>query len=369
MWIFTRCAEPKFEKIIIIGLGLIGGSIARACRVNKISDQILAYDLDQNQLQFALDNKIIDGIYNFDQKISGNNLVIIAAPLSSYEAIATKIADKINNEVLIIDIGSLKNFVVEKIVPIFADKNKDFRSNFIPCHPIAGSEKSGVANSDANLFLNKKLIITPTDFSDKKALKKISLFCQKIGSKIEIMDAREHDKIFALVSHLPQFLAFTNRENIISDVEIIKKHLRLQASNKRMWQDIFTLNKNNLDYYLKLFLENLKVFSKSSFEQKIVFLRKAEAVLNLGEEKFNQKEFIQKEWELILKRIIFTTSFVNIDDVEKFKIHAGTGFKDFTAILSYIKWIINNPEIIKNNQALLEQISGEIKSKIECYKH
>ena len=286
-------------------------------------------------------------------------MVIIASPLSSYEEIAKKISLLIDDQVLIIDIGSLKDFVVEKILPIFADK----KQNFIPCHPIAGSEKSGVLNSNTDLFLNKKIIITPTDFSDKTAIKKISLFWQKIGAKPEIMDSKNHDKIFALVSHLPQFLAFTNRENIISDVEIIKKHFRLQSSNERIWKDIFLLNKNNLDHYLNLFLENLRIFSAGNFEQKISFLKKADAVLNLTEKKFDQREEA-----LILKRIILVSSFINIGDIEKFKSFGGIGFKDFTAVLSYIKWIVNNPEIIKKieqNQVLLEQVSQEIKSKIE----
>ncbi len=359
MSIFFKCTQTKFKKIIIIGLGLIGGSIAKACKESKISDKILAYDIDQDQLQFALNNKIIDKIYNFDQKIQEDSLVIIASPLSSYEEIAKKISLLIDDQVLIIDIGSLKDFVVEKILPIFADK----KQNFIPCHPIAGSEKSGVLASQADLFLNKKIIITPTDFSNKTAIKKILLFWQKIGAKPEIMDSKNHDKIFALVSHLPQFLAFTNRENIISDVEIIKKHFRLQGSNEKMWQDIFILNKNNLDYYLKLYLENLRIFYEGSFKQKISFLKKADAVLNLVEEKFDQKEEV-----LILKRIIFVAFFINIDDIEKFKSFGGGGFKDFTAILSYIKWIINNPKIIEKieqNQVLLEQVSREIKSKIE----
>jgi len=338
-------SKPKFEKIIIIGLGLMGGSIAKACRARKIGDKILAYDPDESQLTFALNNKIIDEIYNFDQEISGNSLIIIASPLSSYEKIARKITTQINDQVLIIDIGSLKDFVVEKIVPIFADK----KHNFIPCHPIAGSEKSGVANSNADLFLNKKLIITPAAFLSKEAFKKISLFWQKIGAKIEIMDAKEHDKIFALVSHFPQFLAFVHEENFISNLEIIKKHFRLQASNKAMWQDIFTLNKNNLDHYLKLFLENIRIFSEGNFDQKISFLKKADAVLNLVEEKFNQTEK-----ELILKRVILVAAFINIDDINKFKTNAGSGFKDFTAILSYVGWFINNPEIMSNTNSHLK---------------
>lgn len=350
-------SKPKFKKIVIIGLGLIGGSIAKACKINKISEEIWAYDIDESQLALALSNKIIDKIYNLNQEIDEESLIIIASPLSSYEEIAKKIIPQISNQALIIDIGSLKSFVIEEILPIFVDK----KHNFIPCHPIAGSEKSGIINADANLFLNKKIILTPAFFTSEKALKKISLFWQKIGAVPEIMDAGEHDKIFALVSHLPQFLAFVTKENIVPNTEIIKKHFRLQGSNEEIWRDIFMLNKNNLDHYLKLYLENLESFLRSNFEQKIAFLKKADAVLNLAEEKFNQMEE-----ELVLRRVILVAAFINMEDVEKFKTHGGSGFKDFTAILSYIKWVINNPEIvekIKQNQILLEQISKEIKSR------
>lgn len=351
MWIFTK---PKFDRIIIIGLGLIGGSIAAACRAAKIDVKISAYDVDKKQLDFALENQIIDEIYGFE-KISGNSLVIIAVPLSSYADIAVRIASEIDDKVTITDIGSLKNFVVERILPIFGDK----KNNFVPTHPIAGSEKSGVNNARANLFLDKKIILTPTQFTNKKALKKVELFWQKIGGKTEIMEAKNHDKIFALVSHLPQFLAFIQPEKSVVSDNILLQHLRLQSSNPLIWRDIFNSNKANLDYYLKYYLENLKIFENNDLAI-ISFLKKADAVLNLAEEKFEKKDA-----ELILKRVFLVAAFINLPDINQFKIHGGSGFRDFTAILSYVKYVLKYPEIIQENHQSLLQFLSEIK----CYKN
>lgn len=331
-------SRQVFDEVVIVGLGLIGGSVARVCRERKIAGKILAYDIDGVQLEYALNNGIIDGIYNFEE-LKGNVLVVIATPLSLYLEVAKKLAKKIDDGVIITDVGSLKYFVLEQISVIF-EKND---VNFIPAHPIAGSEKSGIASGSADLFLDKKLILTPAGFTNKLALKKLQLFWKIIGSKVILMDAKEHDKIFALVSHLPQMLAFENKEDANDDA-IIKQHLRLQNSNYNMWQDIFRLNKANLDYYNRIYGDNLReiktAIAEGSSKRALEFFKNARKVAKrLG---IKQQNFSGKDHELIKRRVIIAASYIQLPDIYEFHKHAGTGFRDFTAVLAYLDFVIDD---------------------------
>ena len=294
--------NPIFNKIIIIGLGLIGGSLAIAIRKNNLSKTILAYNRTKNTIDFALKNKIIDGEFNFDQNLTKNDLIIIATPLFAYEEIFQKI--KVNNyQCLITDIGSVKKYPEDLYFKIFQEKN-----HFIPSHPISGKETSSIFNADANLFCNKKLIIT-NFCQNQENITKIKQLWQKIGSKISILDAKEHDKIFCLISHLPQYISFKFKEKRDNNLpEILKKHLRIENSNPAMWEEIFILNKDNLDKYYKIFEENYQKL-QSNFS---------------GDSNNHQK--------LILQRSRIVTAFLQIEDVIKYQDFAGSGFKDFTAV-------------------------------------
>ena len=183
------------------------------------------------------------------QNILDSDLTIIASPLSSYEIIFKKLAERINGSILI-DVGSLKFCAVNWAKNILNDKS----ANFVACHPIAGSDKSGISNSNSELLLGKKVIITPTAINSQNDIKKVELFWQKIGSEVELLDDKEHDKIFALVSHLPQFLSFIAQENFKNGDAILNQHFRLQNSNPKIWQEIFLLNQDNIRYYLEFLL-------------------------------------------------------------------------------------------------------------------
>ncbi len=316
-----------FKKINIIGLGLIGGSLARACRKYQLAESIFGSDIDQTQIDFAVNKKIIDAQYNFNQKITNDDLIIICSPLSSYEQIFQKLTPIISDQTLIIDVGSLKNFTLPLAEKILLGLAK----NFVACHPIAGSEKSGVANSNSDLFSGKKTIICPNEINDKNIIKKVELFWQKIGSVVYFLDAKEHDKIFALVSHLPQFLAFIAWEDFENgDDEILNKHFRLQNSNPEIWQEIFTLNRQNIEHYFRFYLENINKYSSN-------------------------------ENDLISRRIALVSCFLTLPDIKEFQPFSGTGFKDFTAI-------INHPKKSSLEPKSLTQFLNQIKSKIISYE-
>jgi prephenate dehydrogenase len=319
-----------FNKINIIGLGLIGGSIAKSCKKHNIAQLVAGFDVDKVTTDLALSNNIIDELYDFKSEIADNDLTIIASPLLSYEAIFQKLAGKINNSI-VIDIGSLKVCTIDWANNILNDQ----AAHFIACHPIAGSDKSGIANADSELFLNKKAIITPTTINIQNDIEKVKLFWQKIGSQVELIDAKKHDKIFTLVSHLPQFLAFIAWEDFKNgDDEILNRHFRLQNSNPKIWQEIFTLNRENIEYYLQFYLQNIDNFLQNSTSQS----------------------------SLISRRNALVSCFLNLPDIEKFKPFSGSGFKDFTAI-------INHPENqSKFDSQSLTQFLNQIKSKIINYE-
>jgi prephenate dehydrogenase len=324
--------EFLFKNINIIGLGLIGGSIAKACQNQQISEIISGFDVDKKAEQFALENGLINQSYNFDQMMTDDDLTIIAAPLSNYELILKKLLPQINNSI-VIDIGSLKDFAVQKAQDILGAKAR----NFVACHPIAGSEKSGVENADSQLFLNKKVIITPTLSNDQNAVKKIELLWKKIGCNVDFIDSKTHDKIFALVSHLPQFLAFVIKENYVNGGdEILNRHFRLQNSNSQIWQEIFALNRENIEYYLDGYLKNIDEVLKG---------------LDL-----------QKKIDFIEARKILVSCFLDLSDIDKFKSYAGSGFRDFTAIVDH-SGNVDNIESVD-----LKELLNQIKLTIKNYE-
>ena len=325
-------SEFLFKNINIIGLGLIGGSLAKACQKYKIAESICGFDIDATQTDIALTQKIISGKFDLNKPVSDDDLVIICTPLSCYKKIFQDIALTISEKTLIIDIGSLKDFTLQLAEKTLLDK----AANFIPCHPIAGSEKSGVINSDGDLFFDKKIILTPSKINSPNQIRKAQLFWHKIGSLPQFLDAKEHDKIFALVSHLPQFLSFIAQENFTNgDDEILNKHFRLQNSNPKIWQEIFTLNRKNLEYYLQFYLENI------------------DKILN---------NLIDTN-SLISRRIALVSCFLNLPDIENFKSFSGTGFKDFTSIINHPK---NQTDPHKHES--LSQFLNQIKSKIISYE-
>ena len=346
-----------FDKIIILGLGLMGGSIAKSCKKNKISNKILAFNKSLETLEFPLKNNIIDGIYDFKQKISDNDLVIIATPLLKYQELVTKIVPNLSKNTIITDVGSVKSFIETDVLVNFQNLQK----NFVSCHPIAGSDKSGVQNSEADLFLDKKLIIIKNQQVDYVKVERMSLFWQEIGSKIEYLTAQQHDKIYGLISHLPQKISFefAVKNQYESSNLLVQKHLRLQNSNPKMWRDIFFLNQKNIDNYFGIFLENLNFFKENlaneNYQEISYFLEKIDISQIISE------KIPQENQDFILSRILIVCAFISIKEIELCKSYVGSGFRDFTIILCYLKYLLSNQDsfsklLKKNNNFLIKSL-------------
>ena len=258
-----------FKKILIIGCGLIGSSILRGSITKKISKYYFVYEKSQkNILKIKKINSKIRILKKLDDKLSDFDFVVLSTPMSEYEKIIPNLNKYLNKNCLITDVGSTK----ENILKL---KNKKLSKSldWITSHPISGSEVSGPEYGTKNLFLNKWCIVV----SDKNKIKqnKLLKFWKKLGSKVIIMDAKIHDKIFSITSHLPHLIAY----NLIKTAQDFQKKQkkdvirfsagglrdfsRIAASNEIMWRDIFFNNKRNIISAINLFINNLNSFKKN----------------------------------------------------------------------------------------------------------
>jgi len=339
--------ENLFEKIVIIGCGIIGSSLALVIKDKKIAGHIVAIDKYQENTEFLIENGIIDSIASLEDDFSKVDLVIIASKLSDYKDILVKIGDKLPLNCLISDIGSTKSFIERDILPILPEK---LAMNFIGCHPIAGSDKIGAKNLIKDLFLGKKLIITPYLVSSDKAVEKITEMWQKIGAKIDKMSPIHHDQIFALTSHLIQLIAF--KLDFYQGDENVARHLRLKNSQMKMWNEIFAFNADNINNYKRQFLQKIDWFIeklKSNQFDEVFCLNKQDV----------QGDF---DYLNILTSIIIVKSLNKIDDMVKFSNFFGSGIKDFMAILN-LEPILTEKIVSDNCDDLikkLKELSGKI---------
>ena len=258
------------KNLLIIGCGLIGSSILRACSKKKVVKNIFVKEKSKLNIKKLkrLKNKFTI-VNDLEQIIPKMDLVIICTHMSEYEKIISSINKYLNVKTILTDVASSK----EKIIKISNKKLKKGIS-WISSHPISGSEVSGPEHGSENLFNNKWCILIKEKKTNIKNLKMLSKFWKRLGSKIVIMDAKKHDLIFSLTSHLPHLIAY-NLIKTATDFEKRRKYnlinfsagglrdfSRIAASNEIMWRDIFFSNNNNLSRVIDLFISNLKSFKK-----------------------------------------------------------------------------------------------------------
>ncbi len=244
-----------FNKICIIGVGLIGGSIARAAREQGLCNNIVAFGRQKgiNNLQTAKKLGVIDAFYfDIESAVKDADCVFICTPVGAFEQILKQLQPYWDNNTIYTDAGSTKASVIAAVEAVF----EQVPNNFIPAHPIAGAESSGVEASRADLFTNKRLIITPLDSSCIESVDKIKGFWQKIGSIVSIMGVEHHDAVLAATSHLPHILAFSLVDLLgqkDEKVEIFKyaaggfkDFTRIASSDPTMWLDICMANKKEI---------------------------------------------------------------------------------------------------------------------------
>ncbi len=260
-----------FEKMALIGVGLIGSSIAQAARDKNIVGQISAATRRQKTLDEAISINIADS-YSLSsaEAVLDADLVILCTPVGASEAIMKEIAGSLKPGAILSDVGSVKGHVQNVIGPLVPKG-----VHFIPGHPMAGTENSGPLSGFKELFEGRWCILTPTENTDGKALANLKKFWVALGSQIEIMDANHHDLVVAITSHVPHLVAY-NIVGTVDDMETVSKSevikfsaggfrdfTRIAASDPVMWRDVFLTNREAVLEMLGRFLEDLSVLQRA----------------------------------------------------------------------------------------------------------
>lgn len=255
-----------FKRVCVIGVGLIGGSIAKAARVQDLVETIVGFGRldDVENLQRAKDLNVIDEFYtDIEAAVCGADCVIIATPVAATESVLKILKPFWSEEAVYFDVGSTKGNVIAAAKAVFGF----VPPNFIPAHPIAGAENSGVQAALGDLFLNKRLIITPVENTNAEALQKTQQFWEAIGALVSIMDVQQHDNVLAATSHLPHLLAFAlvdmlghrdEQEDIFKFAAGgFRDFTRIASSDPTMWTAICAANQTELLPLLEQFKTEL----------------------------------------------------------------------------------------------------------------
>ena len=244
------------NKITIIGVGLIGGSLAKAIKENQLANKVCGYGRDQSRLEKAKNTNIIDELStNIDEAVKGADIVVIATPVGTFKQILEAIEPLITEQVIISDVGSTKTNIVKIVNEVLGEKSKCF----VPAHPIAGKEKSGFEVSVPDLFKDKKTIITPLENNAPESIKVIHDMWTGTGAEVDYLSPESHDELLGMTSHLPHMLAFSLVNYLVSqspNASIyagggFKDFSRIASGDAVMWRDICIHNKEQIIDHLK----------------------------------------------------------------------------------------------------------------------
>jgi len=251
-------------KLCIIGVGLIGGSVARALRECQCVDSIVGAGRQRDNLQRAEDLGVIDA-YSLDlaKAVEGADVVLVAVPLGAMRAVFTEIKSHLSPETVLTDVGSAKQSVIAAAQEVFGE----LPAMFVPGHPIAGTEKSGVEASFAELFQHRRVILTPHTRTEPSALTRVVQLWQACGAQVMAMDAVHHDAVLAATSHLPHMLAYALVDTLarMDDSQEIFEYAaggfrdftRIASSDPHMWHDICLANREQLIKVMRAFSDDL----------------------------------------------------------------------------------------------------------------
>ncbi|MBW1824305.1 MAG: prephenate dehydrogenase/arogenate dehydrogenase family protein [Deltaproteobacteria bacterium] len=254
-----------FERMAIVGVGLIGGSLAKAVKEKKLVGEVLGVGRSEERLESARKLGIIDRYSGRMNELLGEaDLVVVAGPVGVIVDLVREIIPFLKKGTIITDVGSVKKKIVEEVEAFIPGS-----LYFVGGHPIAGTENSGFEASFSTLFEGRKCIITPVSTTDSHALERVKELWTQVGSVVACMDSEEHDEVFAAVSHLPHIVAYSMvnsllkakgfEKNIFSfSAGGFKDFTRIAASDPVMWKDIALMNKDKLLSAIKLFQEYLE---------------------------------------------------------------------------------------------------------------
>ena len=249
-----------FDRVAIIGLGLIGGSIALGLKQRGLASFISAFDRNRENLEIGLSLGVVDGIFDtVGSSVRDADMVVLAVPVKAMSGVLGELGPK----AVITDVGSVKSPVIEAARQVFGE----MPTSFVPGHPIAGSEKSGVRAATGDLFEGRRVILTPLKITSAEALDKVRSFWRAMGAELVEMEAAHHDEVLAKTSHLPHLLACALVDTLSRQDEGFeifryaaggfRDFSRIAASDPVMWRDIFDTNADRVLEALDSYLENL----------------------------------------------------------------------------------------------------------------
>ncbi len=264
-------ANNKFKKVSFIGFGLINSSLARIFKSKSLADEIIAYSRSKNTRSKIKKLNIVDKVTdNLQEAVKNADLIILGVPVGAMESIVKEFSNSIMKGAILTDVGSIKKDIINSVTPLLP---KDV--NFVPGHPIAGTEKSGPEAGFENLFKGHWCILTPTKDTSKSAITKITNMWKQAGMSVTLMDADYHDRVLAITSHIPHLVAYS----IVGTVAELEDHLktevikysaggfrdftRIAASDPIMWRDVFLNNGDAVLEMLGRFIEDLTALQKS----------------------------------------------------------------------------------------------------------
>jgi len=243
----------KIPRIAIFGVGLIGGSLALSIKRNKVSDHVIGVGRAMKNLEIAKSLGAIDEIESDPiAAVEKSDLIVLSTPVNTISALIEQISSAMDSDKILTDVGSVKCGIVEA-----ARKNlRENFSQFIPGHPIAGKEKSGIEAASTELFENHKVILTPVRETSNSALKIVQQIWQLTGAEVKLMDVMDHDRVLSVTSHLPHILAYVMMNFLSTSSDRQKCYemaaggfydfTRTASSDPEMWRDIALMNSSRL---------------------------------------------------------------------------------------------------------------------------
>ena len=263
--------ELKFKKLALIGIGLIGSSIAHAARRAGVCEEVVGHARSRETRATAMRLGIVDMAYETpSEAVVDADLVIFCVPVGVCGEVAQSISGALSADAIVTDVGSVKGSVVADVAPYIPDG-----VHFVPGHPIAGTENSGPEAGFAELFDGRWCLLTPLPQTDRAAVEKLRLFWEALGSQVDLMTPEHHDLVLAIVSHLPHLIAYNivnsaSHLEQVTDSEVIKfsaggfrDFTRIAASDPVMWRDVFLNNKGAVLEMLGRFSEDLSELQRA----------------------------------------------------------------------------------------------------------
>lgn len=286
------------KQLTIFGVGLIGGSLAKALKKHQYCQKIVGCSRNEDNLKLALELDVIDG-YTLDpvEAVKEADVVLLAVPMGAMPVILEKIKPHLSKDVVLTDAGSTKGSIVDAVKRSFGENY----SRFVPGHPIAGREQSGVEAALDDLYENRRVILTPTEQTDVDATQLIDEMWSVCGALVETLSVDQHDRILAATSHLPHILAFSLVDSLSSMDECedifryaaggFRDFTRIASSDPVMWRDICLHNKTAILDMIQLYQDNLSQLS--------ALLEKddAESILNTFQNAKDRRDKFVKKFE------------------------------------------------------------------------